>query len=206
MNVLIIYCHPSRESYTYQILDQLKSTLKKENIEFKVSDLYEMNFQSDMTGEEYQREGLLCLDIPISPDVLEEHKKINQADCIIFLYPVWWSDCPAKLKGWFDRVYSVGYAYGHQHKRNTAEQMKTVPYGVVVCTAGHPNTFLKEIGIAESMRNVMIDDRLGQRFREKEMIILGGTLELEKVKAQHSQLIIDLGKQLKERSTEFKGS
>ena len=33
--------------------------------------------------------------------------------------------------------------------------MKTIPYGIALCTAGHPNDFLYEIGIAESMRNVM---------------------------------------------------
>ena len=117
MNVLIIYCHPSKESYTYQILEQLKETLKNENIKFQISDLYDMDFQAEMTEQEYMREGLLSLDFPISQDVQKEQEKIENADCIIFLYPVWWSDCPAKLKGWFDRVYSVGYAYGYDKSR-----------------------------------------------------------------------------------------
>ena len=121
MNVLIIYCHPSKESYTYQILKQLKESLKNGNIKFNISDLYEMDFQTDMTEQEYRREGFSNLELPISSDVLEEQKKIENADCVIFLYPVWWSDCPAKLKGWFDRVYSVGYAYGYDNKGNNQE-------------------------------------------------------------------------------------
>jgi len=201
MNVLIIYCHPSRESYTYQILCQLKNVLKKENIEFQISDLYEMDFQSEMTEQEYMREGLLNLDLPISQDVQKEQKKIENSDCIIFLYPVWWSDCPAKLKGWFDRVYSVGYAYGYDSEGNKIKKMETVKYGISLCTAGHPNTFLDEIGIAESMRNVMIDDRLGMRFNKKEMIILGGTLEREKVEEEHSKTVKNIGKRIKEYCT-----
>lgn len=182
MNILVVYSHPSSKSYTYQILEQLKGVLIAQNWNIDVSDLYAMNFQSDMTEQEYEREGFAKTALPIPDDVQEEHRKIEKADCIIFLYPLWWSDCPAKLKGWFDRVYSVGYAYGKTGKSN---EMKQIKYGLVICTAGHPNEFLNEIGIAESMRTIMIDDRLGHRFENKEMLILGGTLQLEQVRDLH---------------------
>ena len=197
MNVLIIYCHPSKESYTYKIFRQLKKVLKNENIEFQISDLYDMDFRAEMTEQEYKREGLLKFDLPISTDVQNEQKKIENADCIIFLYPVWWSDCPAKLKGWFDRVYTVGYAYGYDTEGNKIKKMKTIKYGICLCAAGHSNKFLGEMGIAESMRNVMIDDRLGQRFSKKEMIILGGTLDLEKVENEHYETVKNIGKLIK---------
>ncbi|WP_282079201.1 NAD(P)H-dependent oxidoreductase [Aquimarina algiphila] len=197
MKIQIIYCHPSEKSYTYEILEQLKSSLKKEHLEFEISDLYEMNFITDMNEDEYEREGFAKIELPIPNDVKEEHQKINKADCIIFVYPVWWSDCPAKLKGWFDRVYSVGYAYGNEESKPEAK-MKTIKYGLVICTAGHPNQFLEEIGIAESMKNVMINDRLGKRFNKKEMIILGGTLDKEKVIQDHSEIIKSIGKKIKE--------
>lgn len=200
MKVHIIYCHPSEKSYTYEILEQLKSYLKEAQIKYSISDLYAMNFQTDMTAEEYKREGFANLELPIPNDVKEEHQKIEQSDCLIFIYPVWWSDCPAKLKGWFDRIYSVGYAYGHQ-KINPIKKMNILKYGLVICTAGHPNEFLQEIGIAESMRNVMLDDRLGKRFQHKEMIILGGTLDKEKVRPVHNKLVKTIGKKIKEYCT-----
>ena len=182
MNILIVYSHPSEKSYTFQILQKLKNEINKQNWNLQISDLYAMNFQSDMSAEEYEREGFAKTNLPISADVLAEQDKIEKADCIIFLYPVWWSDCPAKLKGWFDRVYSVGYAYG---QNETSKKMKTIPLGLVICTAGHPNEFLEEINMAQSMQTIMLDDRLGKRFDSKEMIILGGTLELEQVMEKH---------------------
>ena len=182
MNILIVYAHPSKKSYTFQVLEHLKSQISKQNWNLEISDLYAMDFQSDMSEEEYEREGFAKTERPISKDVLDEHTKIEKADCIIFLYPVWWSDCPAKLKGWFDRVYSVGYAYG---QNEASQKMKTIPYGVAICTAGHPNEFLEEINMARSMETIMLEDRLGKRFKNKEMLILGGTLELEKVMAKH---------------------
>jgi NAD(P)H dehydrogenase (quinone) len=71
-------------------------------------------------------------------------------------------------------------------------KMKQIKLGLVICTAGHPNDFLEETGIAESMRNVMLDDRLGVRFGKKEMIILGGTLALENVANSHLEKIMNL--------------
>jgi len=72
---------------------------------------------------------------------------------------------------------------------------------LVICTAGHPNEFLKEIGITESMRNVMLDDRLGKRFENKEMLILGGTLDIENVRQTHSELINSIGGMIKKCCT-----
>jgi len=194
MNILIIYSHPSKKSYTYQVLKQLQSVIKKEKWDIEISDLYAMNFQSDMTEQEYEREGFAQKELPIPKDILTEHKKIEKADCIIFLYPVWWSDCPAKLKGWFDRVYSVGYAYKCS---SDLPKMKTIKYGIVVCTAGHPNDFLNETGIAQSMRTVMLNDRLGSRFENKEMLILGGTLDIKTVIKKHKLEIEKLTTKIK---------
>ena len=194
MNILIVYAHPSKKSYTFQVLERLKSVLDLEKWNVEISDLYASNFCSEMSEEEYEREGFAKTQLPISSDVLAEQEKIERADCIIFLYPVWWSDCPAKLKGWFDRVYSVGYAYG---QNETSRKMKTIPLGLVICTAGHPNAFLHEIEIAQSMEKIMLEDRLGKRFENKEMIILGGTLDLENVMTKHFEEISQIARKIK---------
>ncbi|MBN1790856.1 MAG: NAD(P)H-dependent oxidoreductase [Bacteroidales bacterium] len=196
MNVLIIYCHPSKKSFTHQVFNQLLTGLKTVNHKILVSDLYEMDFQSDMSEEEYVREGLGKVGNAVPTDVFTEQEKIQQSDCIIFVYPVWWSDCPAKLKGWFDRVYSVGYAYGCDDKGIKQLAMKKQKLGMVLCTAGHPNEFLDETGVAESMRNVMIDDRLGTRFENKHMVILGGTLYMDQVKEKHLVKAFEIGKNI----------
>ena len=199
MNVLIVYAHPSKRSFTYKVFEEIKKGLQDFGHEIEVSDLYEMDFRPDMSEEEYNREGFAEFTLSIPEDIKREQEKIEKSSCIIFVYPVWWSDCPAKLKGWFDRVYTVGYAYGNDEMSQNERKMKTIEYGLVVCTAGHPNDFLVKIGISESMRNVMMDDRLGKRFNRKEMIILGGTLNIEEVREQHLKMAYDIGKEIKTR-------
>lgn len=191
MKVLIIYAHPSRESFTYKVLNRLYKGLSDAGHEIEISDLYLSGFNAEMSESEYEREGFAQTELPVSEDVLLEHQKIDGADCIVFLYPVWWSDCPAKLKGWFDRVYSVGYAYS---KTDTPRKMKLLDKGLVICTAGYSNKILQETGIADSMKKVMLGDRLGNRFNHKKMIILGGTLAGEKTREGLLEQAYQIGK------------
>ena len=49
---------------------------------------------------------------------------------------------------------------------------------LVICPAGHPVDYLEKIGIAESMRRVMINDRLlGVGVKKARMEILGGMMQ-----------------------------
>lgn len=196
MNVLVVYCHPAKKSFTRQILESLVDGLKSASHAVEISDLYATGFRSDMSEAEYDRETGVASEAALAEDVVREQEKIEQSECVIFVYPLWWSDCPAKLKGWFDRVFCRGYAHGYDADGNRQIRMKKQKLGLLICTAGYSKESLEEIGIAESMRKVMIDDRLGQRFEKKELIILGGTIEIDKVREQHIGTVREVGKNI----------
>jgi NAD(P)H dehydrogenase (quinone) len=45
-------------------------------------------------------------------DIAGEQAKLLWADAVIFQFPLWWYSMPAILKGWVERVYAYGFAYG----------------------------------------------------------------------------------------------
>lgn len=47
-----------------------------------------------------------------SADIAGEQEKLLWADTVIFQFPLWWFSLPAIMKGWIDRVYAYGFAYG----------------------------------------------------------------------------------------------
>lgn len=112
MKVFIVYCHPSEDSFTRHIRDEFIKGLVDSGNEYELSDLYKMGFKTDMTEEEYLRDAYYKNTPDIAADVLTEQQKINSSDAIVFIYPVFWSEAPAKLVGWFDRVWTYGFAYG----------------------------------------------------------------------------------------------
>lgn len=136
--------------------------------EYIISDLYKMGFQTDMTEEEYLRDANYRNTPDVSEDVLAEQEKINSADAIAFIYPVFWTEAPAKLVGWFDRVWSYGFAYGEK-------TMKVLDKALILCSAGNPIERLEEYGLLDSMKRVMLGDRLFGRAKQTEFIVFDNT-------------------------------
>ena len=196
MHIYVVVAHPSHHSFTYSVFEAFIKGLQDAGHTFEIGDLYKMNFQADMDLVEYNRETSLNAEAPVASDVGVEQEKINQADALAFIYPVWWSDCPAKLKGWFDRVWSYGYAYCYDETGGHFTSKINIKKALVICPAGHPEAHLEEIGIAEGMRRIMLNDRLlGVGIKEAKMEILGGQmLNDQKIRKMNLERAYTLGK------------
>ena len=178
MRVYIVYAHPSRESFTCKVMRYFVGGLEAAGHECEVGDLYGMGFQSDMDLEHYERETGGDPEAPVPDDVRTEQEKLVRADALALVFPLWWSDCPAKLKGWFDRVFTFGFAYVYNDSDGEETHITSkldLEKAIVICPAGHTAEHLEEIGVAGSMRKIMLEDRLlGVGVKEASLEILGG--------------------------------
>jgi NAD(P)H dehydrogenase (quinone) len=176
MHVCVVFAHPSRTSFSASVLEAFTRGLHDAGHTCEVADLYREGFRSEMDEAQYVRETSGDPGLPVPPDVEAEQARVARARGLAFIYPVWWSDCPAKLKGWFDRVLTCGYAYVYD-TAGTRSSTVEIEKAVILCSAGHPATHLEETGIAESMRRIMLGDRLlGVGVRQARMEILGGMM------------------------------
>ena len=183
MHAYVVFAHPTRRSSTGAVLEALCRGLDEGGHTFEVGDLYAMEFRSDMTLAEYKREMNVHGDrarSPLPADVIAEHDKIARADGLAFVFPVWWSDCPAKLKGWFDRVWVCGYAYDYAIPGETFPLPRlSLSRALVLCPVGNTGDALEQSGIAESMRRIYANDRLqpGLGVARCEFVLLSGTAD-----------------------------
>lgn len=168
MKVFIVYCHPSDDSFTKNMCDSFIKGIIDSGNEYIISDLYRMEFDPNMTEKEYLRDAYYRTTPDIADDVQAEQKKINSADAIAFIYSVFWTEAPAKLVGWFDRVWSYGFAYGDK-------TMKLLDKAIILCSAGNSIEHLKQFGLLDSMKNVMLGDRLFGRVKKSEFIVFDCT-------------------------------
>ena len=181
MKVFIVYAHPSEDSLTNHIRNSFIAGLETSGHSWVMSDLYKMNFKTDMDEDEYVREAYYRKELPVKDDVRLEQGKINSSDAIVFIYPLFWSDAPAKMVGWFNRVWTYGFAYGDAVPAENPEGprpgrlMKQLEKGLILCIAGNTMDYFRETGILTAMEKIMLEDRLFDRVKSKEMIIFDGT-------------------------------
>ena len=209
-HVHIVYCHPSEDSLTAEIRDAFIRGLLDSGKTCTISDLYKQGFQTDMTEAEYLRDAYYNSTLPLAADVLAEQALINAAGTLVFIYPVFWTEAPAKLVGWFDRVWSYGFAYGLDGSlastpdgSSTSDSpvikpMKVLEKALFIACAGNTREVLETQGRLQSMMNVMLDDRIHDRARHKEFVLLGGTersdsTRREAMRAQHLETAYRLG-------------
>ncbi|XP_070261914.1 ribosyldihydronicotinamide dehydrogenase [quinone] isoform X1 [Myotis yumanensis] len=122
--VLIVYAHQEPRSFNGCLKKVAVETLSKQGCTVTVSDLYAMDFEpratrNDITGalsnpevfsygvEAYEA----CKKRSLTSDIVDEQKKVQEADLVIFQFPLYWFSVPAILKGWMDRVLCQGFAF-----------------------------------------------------------------------------------------------
>jgi NAD(P)H dehydrogenase (quinone) len=124
MNVLIVYAHPEPRSLNGSLKDFSVRHLEDAGHHVQVSDLYAMKwkasldaqdstawpadarFDASLASKEAYETGTQRHDIAL------EQEKLRWADAVILQFPLWWFSMPAILKGWVERVYAYGFAYG----------------------------------------------------------------------------------------------
>jgi NAD(P)H dehydrogenase (quinone) len=123
MKTLIIHAHPEQNSFCSALKDTAVKFFKEKG-EVMVSDLYRMNFNpiggvhdfkalQNNSYFKYQAEQVNAFQNNLfADDVQAEMDKFLAADLVIFNFPLWWFGLPAILKGWVDRVFAMGFAYG----------------------------------------------------------------------------------------------
>jgi len=107
MKVLIVYSHPGSEGYCPLILQQTVSKLQEKGIEFEILDLYKMKYDPIL----HESELYTKKPFEISKLNLEIQRKIKESEKLIFIYPVWWGTMPAMSKGFFEKVFTPGFAF-----------------------------------------------------------------------------------------------
>lgn len=124
MKVLIVYAHMEPQSFNGALLDVSRATLQGAGHEVVVSDLYAMNFNpvpgsgdfTDFpTGERldyYAQQKRAFTAGTLRDDIAAEIEKIKWCDLMILQFPLYWFSMPAILKGWVDRVFVPGFAFG----------------------------------------------------------------------------------------------
>ena len=110
MHSLIVVAHPEPHSLTHavaaRISDAIASTDARNSV--TVADLASEGFDPRFNADDM---ALFRQSGAVPADVAAEHARLDAADTLVLVYPLYWWSFPALLKGWIDRVFTQGWAY-----------------------------------------------------------------------------------------------
>jgi NAD(P)H dehydrogenase (quinone) len=124
LKVFLVYAHPEPRSFNGAMKDSAVETLTGAGHEVRVSDLYAMKFKASLDEGDFpaaavpsffkaQAEQLKAHESgALAADILAEQEKLFWSDFLVLQFPLWWFSVPAILKGWIDRVFTMGRVYG----------------------------------------------------------------------------------------------
>ncbi len=182
MNILIVYAHPEARSLNASLKNFAVAHLQAAGHAVQVSDLYAMRWKCAVDADDSLDGAAGDRFLPSqdsqhayatgrqSPDIAAEQEKLRWADAVVLQFPLWWYSMPAILKGWVDRVYACGFAYGVGEHSDTrwgdrfGEGAMAGKRAMVVVTAGGWQSHYSARGVNGPMDDILFPIHHGVLF------------------------------------------
>jgi NAD(P)H dehydrogenase (quinone) len=145
MKHAVIVAHPSARSRTSSAAKAYAIAVKAAGDDVVVRDLYRLGFDPCLKADEIPRSS----GYQAASDVVAERDALSDVDVFALVYPFWFNAPPAILKGYVDRVFSMGFGYGPMTggTEPLLEGRKLISFSF----SGAPDRWVRETGALESL-------------------------------------------------------
>ncbi|MBS6438630.1 MULTISPECIES: NAD(P)H-dependent oxidoreductase [Pantoea] len=170
MHALVVVAHPDQDSFTHAVARTLTSEIRAPHT-FEIADLIAEGFDPRYAAADL---ALFRSEAAPPADVLAEQKRIDGADALVLVYPVYWWSFPGVLKGWIDRVFTHGWAYEETPDGKVAKKMGRLKVHLLGIGGANLRTYARR-GYYAAMRTQIdegIFDYVGAAVKTSELILL----------------------------------
>jgi putative NADPH-quinone reductase len=139
MRTTIVFAHPWHGSFNKAILDTIVKRFDAESKAYHIIDLNKDKFNPVLQEDElalYSRGETTDKLVLSYQDILKETSEL------IFIFPIWWFDMPAVLKGFVDKVMLKNFSYV-ETKYGLKGLLTHVDKTTVITTSEVPTWYLK---------------------------------------------------------------
>lgn len=137
-NILIINGHPNKDSFNYALAKAYKEAAIQSGASVTELNIADLNFNPNLKYGYTSR-------IELEPDLLYSLEKINQADHLVWVHPVWWGGFPAMMKGFIDRLFLPGIAYKYKDNSLWWDKLLTGKTARIITTIDQPAWYYRWI-------------------------------------------------------------
>lgn len=170
MHALVVVAHPDQDSFTHAVARAVTGEIHSPH-SFEIADLIAEGFDP-----RYAAADLALFRNQAEPpaDVLTEQQRLDAADALVLVYPVYWWSFPGVLKGWIDRVFTHGWAYEERPDGKIDKKMGRLQVHLLGIGGANLRTYARR-GYYAAMRTQIdegIFDYIGAPVKTSELILL----------------------------------
>lgn len=136
----IIFAHPRAESFTGSVVQAYAKACEAQGDTTVIRDLYRTGFDPCLKAGELPFADPFCPE----PDVMLERSLLKDCEVFALVYPLWLNSPPAIIKGYLERVFGFGFAYGAGG--HSYSPLLTGRQLISFSSSGAPLGWVKEIG------------------------------------------------------------
>lgn len=138
MHALIVVAHPDPRSLTHAVAARLAEGVVGSGHSAEIADIMAEGFDPRFNATDH---AVHLKQAAPSADVLAEQARIDRADALVLVYPVYWWSMPGLLKGWIDRVFANGWAYDEIPGGKLEKKLGRLPVHLVALGGAGPRTY-----------------------------------------------------------------
>jgi NAD(P)H dehydrogenase (quinone) len=155
---LIVTAHPVENSLSHSLAARIAARLREQGTQVEIADLHAEAFTPAMLRPDL---ALYHGDASAPPaDIQREQQRVERADMLVFIFPVYWWSVPGLLKGWFDRVLTLNWAYKVAEDGRIVGNLRKVPVRLIA-TAGSDVAGFDKHGYSTAIRTQLVEGVFG---------------------------------------------
>jgi NAD(P)H dehydrogenase (quinone) len=144
----VIFAHPNQQSFTASVAEAYAGACEALGHNVIQRDLYRTGFDPCLQPEEMPTSPAFRP----APDVMAERELLKSCDVFALVYPLWLNSPPAILKGYLERVFGFGFAYGgNGHSYNPLLKGRKL---ISFSSSGAPTAWVKQTGAFGAIQNL----------------------------------------------------
>lgn len=140
MHALIVTAHPVPQSLTHSIAEQVATGVALAGHTFESADLAKEAFDPRFTANDI---AVHLRQASPAADVVAEQSRLDRADALVLVYPVYWWSMPGLLKGWIDRVFINGWAYDEDPDGRLVKKLGRLQVHLIAIGGGNLRTYAR---------------------------------------------------------------
>ncbi|WP_154944964.1 NAD(P)H-dependent oxidoreductase [Klebsiella grimontii] len=173
MHALIVVSHPLNTSLTHSVAAAIAQGVAESGSHHsaEIADLTREGFSPVFAEPDiaaFRQTGAT------PSDAIAKQARIDNADALVLVFPIYWWSMPGLLKGWIDRVFSNGWAYEETADGNVVKKLGRLRVHLVALGAASQQTYDKH-GFTDAFNAQIVHgifDYCGATVASSQMLLL----------------------------------